>query len=118
MGYELHAIFAPTATSTLRLTVHIENRGVAPFYYKWPVALRGADGKVASQWTTNWDIRAALPGQKPFAYTTVRSTVGVPRGRYTVSMRVANPLPAGLPFRFANAEQSGAWLDLGSVTLA
>eukprot|EP00741_Cyanophora_paradoxa_P020603 tig00021275_g19887.t1 len=125
MGYELHAIFAPTATSTLRLTVHIENRGVAPFYYKWPVqargpanvALRGADGKVASQWTTNWDIRATLPGQ-PFAYTTVRSTTSVPRGQYTVSMRVANPLPAGLPFRFANAEQSGAWLDLGSVTLA
>ena len=96
MGYELHIPEATVEGGELVLTV--ENRGVAPFYYDWPVELR--NGKVT---VTDWKLSEVLPG-KPVVW---RAKVVEGEG---VAIRVPNPMEGGRPLRFANAEYEAGWL--------
>jgi Domain of unknown function (DUF4832) len=138
MGYELYvseARFRPQIGDRLDVGVTIENRGVAPFYYRWPVqvGLRDDRGRVVRHWTTGWDLRDIQPlrirtfpewqtGQDYVAFGTpvsLRTSAGlrgVRDGRYELVMRVVNPLPKGKKLRFANATQGAdGWLVLGSL---
>lgn len=138
MGYELHvsdAYFKPTARGKLTAGVTIENRGVAPFYYRWQVqlGLRDQQGKVVRNWRTDWDLRKIQPlkvrafpewqstesyldfGRPQYNQTTV-DLHGVRRGKYELVMRVVNPMPTGKKLRFANATQGAdGWLSLGEL---
>eukprot|EP00741_Cyanophora_paradoxa_P002042 tig00000545_g1978.t1 len=113
MGYELHvaaatypAVFRDGAAAVV--SVDVQNRGIAPFYYRWDVevALRTAAGFVAYTWRVDWDIRVVPPS----ASATFAAALPPPSGL------VVNPLPGGLPLRFANREMAGPWLNLGPVS--
>jgi hypothetical protein len=138
MGYDLHvsaAYFKPTASGHLTAGVTIENRGVAPFYYRWPVqlGLRDQNGKLVRQWGTGWDLRKIQPlkirafpdwnttqpyldyGHPQYDQATV-DLDGVRQGQYELVMRVVNPLRTGKKLRFANATQGAdGWLALGDL---
>lgn len=138
MGYELHvsaARFNPTVSRDLEIGVTIENRGVAPFYYRWPVelGLRDANGRVTKTWRTGWDVRRVQPlriraypdwqTSQPYLdfgwpqhYQASVNVKHVRSGSYDLVMRVVNPLLTGKKLRFANATQGAdGWLDLGTV---
>jgi hypothetical protein len=98
MGYELHISEAAISGGTLTLTV--ENRGVAPFYYDWPVELKA--GKVIQ---TTWKLSEVLPGE-PVKWTTQIPESG------EVFIRVPNPMKGGRDLKFANAGYQEGWLQL------
>ena len=100
MGYELHVSTARWKDGELALTV--ENRGVAPFYYDWPVELEA--GGVSLK--TDWKLSAILPGQ-------TGDLEGASARRPRIyRVRVRNPMKGGKPLRFANREQGEEWLEI------
>jgi hypothetical protein len=99
--------------------VTVENTGVAPFYYDWPidVALADAAGSIVRTARTEWLLSDVASGSNR-RFTTVMDTSGLARGHYTVLAQVVNPLATGQPLRFANAGQDAdldGWLTLGST---
>jgi len=125
LGYELHiaaAALEGVPASGIHVKVRVRNSGVAPFYYDWPVELGLLDesGKFAGTVSTDWNFATVLPGEKPTEFEIAASVENLASGRYRVLLRVVNPLPKGLPLRFANREQDDAragWLTLGAVSL-
>lgn len=123
LGYEL-AVTAVKLGNTevsapLEIRIRIQNRGVAPFYYDWPVRLGAADGsgRIVASWDTDWRLTRILPGA-PVELKFAIEAHGLAAGRYTIVLRADDPLPGGPVLRFANASQDAAaagWLSLGEV---
>jgi hypothetical protein len=118
-GYQLYvpsATLTPQSDGSLRVSVNIENKGVAPFYYNWTVecALVDASGNILSTKQTDWLLRDVLPGSENIkSMQTIFPSV--PSGSVYVLMRVANPLSNGNPVAFANETYSAnrkGWLTL------
>jgi hypothetical protein len=122
MGYEFHA---PAVTiregdvGTIEVSLEIENRGVAPFYYDWkPEYGLIAGKKVVKTWAGSGKLTGLRPGDKPRVWVDKLALGDLPAGKSTLAVRVANPLKNGPPLRFANAEQDRdlpGWLSLGTV---
>ncbi len=105
MGYELFLKEARLDGSTLIL--QIENRGVAPFYYDWPVELRYSAPHIRTKpLLPKLKLTTILPG-KP---TEWRIELSVKAAQF--QLRIANPMKGGLPLRFANEEQGEEWLEV------
>lgn len=99
LGYELHVSEASVMGG--ELVIRVENRGVAPFYYDWPVVVRA--GRVIQ--TTDWKLSGVLPG-KPVEWRVPLNAKG------KVALRVTNPMEAGRALKFANEEYEDDWLIL------
>lgn len=102
----------------VRVRLKLSNRGVAPFYYRWPVEFATYDPaakelNVIGQ-ATDWDLPGILPGDHEYE----REFLAAPpvRNRAKVLMlRIVNPLKDGKPLRFANSGQDRhcvGWLSL------
>lgn len=120
LGYELFVAEANLEYTPTQLSVgvRVENRGVAPFYYEWPVevALLDSVDAVVDSWTPAWDLRSAVPGD-PVVEWTATFPASVAAG-HRVALRVPNPMSGGKPLKFANATQGTTWLVLGEPTPA
>lgn len=118
LGYELTVTEA--AVGRDRVGVRIENRGTAPFYYGWKAELAATDnhGRIVQRWKTSWTVTGVQPGQAPTELTAPIDTDDLKPGSYDIVLRIANPLPNGIPLRFANTGQDiqSGWLHLGTVT--
>jgi hypothetical protein len=99
LGYELHVSEASVMGG--ELVIRVENRGVAPFYYDWPVVVRA--GRVIQ--TTDWKLSGVLPG-KPVEWRVPLNAKG------KVALRVTNPMEGGRALKFANEEYEDDWLIL------
>jgi hypothetical protein len=125
MGYDFYVsavTVAPAKDGKLPVKVEILNRGVAPFYYDWPVefGLIGADGQITKTWSSAGKITGLLPGDDPRIWDEAFDVSGVAAGNYKLAMRVPNSLPNGSPIRFANKTQDSdvrGWLTLGKIRL-
>jgi hypothetical protein len=133
MGYELYVSAVKLQDSTvdapLKVALRIQNIGVAPFYYDWPIELGVIDsaGKVVATVDSGWKLTELLPAeiQTPYTEWAYHSTASslVPKlapGGYTLALRVVNPLPNGKSLKFANASQDAnlvGWLTLGAFTV-
>ena len=108
-----------TTDGALKVEIRLENRGVAPFYYRWPVWIGVADasGAIVASFRTDWDLTRAVDPRKP---VTLKRTVrghGLPAGSYTLLLRAQNPLANGPPLAFANAgwqKDVVGWVSLGA----
>lgn len=98
MGYELHLSSLEIEGDELKLTV--ENRGVAPFYYDWPVQLLA--GKVSEP---GWKLSQVLPGE-PVVWS-----AKIP-AEADISIRIPNPMEGGRDLKFANGGYEDGWLKL------
>ncbi|RYG24980.1 DUF4832 domain-containing protein [bacterium] len=115
MGYEITATSVAITPGRVRLT--LQNRGVAPFYRNWPAEwglLR--NGKViAARRSVRRQIMGILPGAT--AIWNERLVFGsVPKGQYTLGLRIPNPMKGGHPLGFANKDyerDAKGWLSLG-----
>jgi hypothetical protein len=120
MGYEFHAPTVSIGTAKddrISVTLEIENRGVAPFYRDWPAewALLQGD-KVEKTFVGTGKLTDLLPGDKPRQWSETLNLTGLRAGKYTLAIRIANPMKGGKPIRFANETQnSNGWLSLGTV---
>jgi hypothetical protein len=120
MGYEFHipSIRVANDKSMLKIELLLHNRGVAPFYYDWqPEYGLIVDGKVVKKFPCKLKLTGLLPGDLRDWKDTIDLSE-LPKGRYTLALQVANPLPSGLPIRFANATQDhdvNGWLSLHTI---
>ncbi|GAB2625510.1 beta-galactosidase [Paractinoplanes abujensis] len=118
LGYELTVTEA--AVGRERVSIRVANRGTAPFYYAWPAELAAVDrtGRVVRRWAAPWTVAGIQPGQPPVQRSARIDTGGLRDGRYTIVLRVPNPMRGGIPLRFANTAQntSTGWLTLGTIT--
>jgi hypothetical protein len=125
MGYDFYVsavTITPAKDGRLLLKVEIINRGIAPFYYDWPVefGLIGADGRMTMTSAGLGKITGLLPGDDPRIWDEALNVDGVAAGKYKLVMRVPNKLPNGQPIRFANKNQDAdarGWLTLGEILL-
>lgn len=98
MGYELHLSAVEFRNGEVKIKV--ENRGVAPFYYDWPVKLRA--GEVVD---TGWKLSKVLPGE-PVVWRAKIPDDG------EVAIQVPNPMEGGRDLKFANQGYQDGWLQL------
>ncbi|MBX3080494.1 MAG: DUF4832 domain-containing protein [Anaerolineae bacterium] len=129
MGYEftVNAVNIPdtAATDPLVVDVRIQNTGVAPFYYDWPLELGVVDaaGTLVATFTPDWKLSSLLPAESGKLYTDwtySNPSHGLTAGSYTLVLRVVNPLPNGKALRFANLTQDATlagWLTLGPLNV-
>lgn len=120
LGYEFQVsrVDCESEDTATTIRVHIRNRGVAPFYYDWPVILALWDPKTSTpdaRYETAWRLTQLLPDDDDTIWTLVLPPdVKAPDGA-KVLMRVVNPLSHAKPLRFANLEQDQdlpGWLTL------
>ena len=119
MGYEFHIGSAETNRlpgGDVTIRIKVRNTGVAPFYHDWQVELAAMDGeRMVRSYPTEWKIVGLLPEQEPRDWTVRIPSDQVPTATTGFAVRVANPLPGGLPLRFANEENdrlADGWLAL------
>jgi hypothetical protein len=109
MGYEFHALavtIGEVQNGKLQVSVEIENRGVAPFYYDWkPEYGLLKNGQEVKTFRGSGSLKGLLPGQPPRIWRETLDIRDVPPGTYTFFLRVPNPMPGGKPVRFANVTQ-------------
>ena len=121
MGYEFHVpgINLSRENEKLKIRLELQNRGVAPFYYDWQAEYGLiAAGKVVKTTKSTGKLTGLLPGALACEWKDEVDLTDVPRGKYTLAVRVPNPLPNGLPLRFANATQDrdlDGWLSLTTL---
>jgi hypothetical protein len=125
MGYDFYVsavTVSPAKDGRLALKVEIVNRGIAPFYYDWPVefGLIGADSRMRRTWAGSGKVIGLLPGDDPRIWDEALDVDGLSDGNYKLVMRVPNKLSNGHPIRFANKTQDAdmpGWLTLGEIRL-
>jgi hypothetical protein len=105
MGYDLSIseVQITRDVDKLRITATVENRGVAPFYYPWPVLLEtiNSEGAVMRSVRMEADLRKILPG-RPEIWTA--ETALIPPGA-ALGIRIPNPMPGGRPLVLSNTGQ-------------
>lgn len=122
LGYELHVRERSITRRDdhLRVRLRVTNKGVAPFYYDWPVELAVLDaaGVIRARWQPAWTLSTILPGEPDTLWEYRSDSAGGLESGWAVVLRVPNPLPNGTPLRFANQSQDqhlAGWLTLGSI---
>ena len=81
------------AGNTLALEMEWENKGVAPFYYRWPLEFSLSDdkGRIVTRWKAPEDIRTWLPGtKKTKEYFPI--PVYLRGGSYTLCAAIIDPI--------------------------
>jgi hypothetical protein len=128
LGYEFYisAVWLPdlSVSDPFQVDLYVQNTGVAPFYYNWPVQLGvlNKSKELVASWETPWRLDQVFPStvdrSKPYvAWNYVNPEHGLQPGTYTLVMRVVNPLVNGKSLKFANTAQDqdlSGWITLGS----
>ena len=126
LGYTFQVVAATiprvAEPDSLPIRFELTNRGVAPFYADWPLELAVLDegGTIADRQPSTGALIGLLPGDQDRVIDDRLGLGGLAPGPYRVLLRVVNPLPGGLPLRFANADQDvdlDGWLTLGAFEI-
>ena len=114
MGYEffIPKVSLSSEGGSTTVNVSIENRGVAPFYFDWPVeiAILNASGNIRESVKQQWDLPSILPDGTATRTVKFGSKLQI---NEKIGIRIANPMTNGNPIRFANENQQlvgQAWL--------
>jgi len=89
--------------SQLTVNIHVENKGVAPFYYDWPLVLYlvSSDQQVVLKHTLNIDIKTWLPGVHNNADSfEIPGTLNT--GHYNIYLAIVDPDTQNPGIMFAN----------------
>ena len=106
MGYEFHIVSTertPLNTGGVSLAIQIRNTGLAPFYYPWKVELATVrDGKISGIIAVDWSVMGLLPDDSIRTWSVDLTAEQAGDATDTFALRIVNPLPNGMPLRFAN----------------
>lgn len=127
LGYEFHVPSfihnATTISSPVHLAITLRNTGIAPFYHQWPLELAVLNdaGAILQSVQPAGNLTGLLPTDPDRVISHVLPADMLPAGNFKLLLRVVNPLPSGMPLRFANTTQDAdlaGWLTLGTFTLS
>ena len=97
----------------LQLTIRVQNKGVAPFYFEWPLVgyLVGADSSVAIQQDLGIDIRQWLP-EENIAEANINLPADIPAATYDIKLSINDPLTdlPGVWFANTHRDSQGRYL--------
>ncbi len=81
-----------TQDSDININMVWINRGIAPFYYDWPMelSLSDSDGNIVYRTTVPVDIRTILPGEKSIEFT-LKIPKEISTGTYKLCVAILNP---------------------------
>ena len=103
-------------SNKLDISLIAENIGNAPFYYDWDIKLRISDeeGTIIKEESTGWSLKDITELNKDYSFDYILNEINLSRdSRYTISVKVINPMENGKTLRFANKEQNDdGWLEL------
>ncbi len=122
MGYRfvLRKFTYPAAlnpNSKLSFTSWWENKGVAPCYKKFPLALRLKNDEKTEILVTDADIRTWLPGDNLYD-DTVLVPSNMPRGEYDLQIGILDPLSNKPKVKLAiSGKQPDGWYYLGKIKI-
>jgi len=103
--------------SKLSFTSWWENKGVAPCYRKFPLALRLKNDEKTEILVTNADIRTWLPGDNLYD-DTVLVPSNMPRGEYDLQIGILDPLSNKPKVKLAiSGKQPDGWYYLGKIKI-
>ena len=117
LGYTFFCRQFQVARSTAgpaTLTVRVENRGIAPIYYSWPVEAEEVDthGTTVGSGRALWPLATLLPGKSADWSLTLNA---LPGDAAAILLHIPNLMRGGHPIAFANAEMGATrdgWLTL------
>lgn len=117
---ESHEKKAP-AGGKLNVRLDIRNRGVAPFYYPWPLELSLSDaatGAIVLKTVADADIRQWLPGTRT-VFHTIKLPKRLAEGEYIVNAAILDPQTGkpGVEFAIEGRRPDGRY-PLGTVIVA
>ena len=122
LGYEftLYSSSMSLSDNAYKVTITIDNNGIAPFYYDWPVqfALIDTSNVIVKTYDTDWALTKLLPSSEKELSTNLNLS-DVISGSYILGMTVKNPLSNGKVLKFANKAQDSnleGYLTLGTIT--
>ena len=94
-----------------------ENKGVAPAYQEWPLAIRLKNTQRSELFPTDSDIRTWLPGDVVYD-SAVFLPVDMPEGQYDVEIAIIEPRTRKPHVRLAiEGRQPDGWYGLGKITV-
>ena len=131
LGYEFYVsgvgLSDISVSDPFQVDVRLQNTGVAPFYYNWPVQLGvlNASKQLTVTWDTPWRIDQVEPlavdrSKQYTIWSFTKNPHALQPGAYTLVMHVVNPLANGNALKFANTTQDqdlDGWLTLGAFTV-
>ena len=127
MGYEFHVksctIVRPvlnsadsTAAKKCSVTLQLKNTGIAPFYYDWKVELAAVRAhRIVKSYDVDWSVLNLLPDSETTTWNVKLPETDLPQKFDGFAVRIVNPMPNGMPLRFANEYKerlSDGWLAL------
>ncbi len=117
MGYTLAVPRWRYERASGRLEIEVASTGVAPFPYDWELEAVAVDSRGATIGSArlDGDLRQAAPGGRTLLTGTLTTP---PQATATILFRAVNPLPTGVPLRFASAGQDTTrpgYLTLGQA---
>lgn len=105
--------------SNLKVDMVWKNKGVAPFYYKWPLELSLSDtnGNIVARTITIEDIRTWLPGSKSISQN-LNIPSSLPDGTYNICISILDPSTdsPGVQLAIGNRRNDGRY-TLGSLSI-
>ncbi|MGE5397288.1 MAG: DUF4832 domain-containing protein [Chitinophagales bacterium] len=97
----------------------VDNTGVAPFYYLWPVeiSLCDSDGKVVFRYITKDDTRKWLPGANNL-YSSFKLPTNLPTGTYNLCFAILDPADGkpGVVFAVEGRQSDGRY-SVGTISV-
>lgn len=119
MGYEFHieSCQIDRHASGADVKIVVKNTGVAPFYHNWKTELAAVTngGAVIRRFPVDWSVAGLLPEDGHRVWSAELKKRELPKTPYKLAVRIVNPLPKGLPLRFANEpgrQTDNGWLRL------
>lgn len=92
-----------TTNKYLNLDIKLENNGVAPFYFDWPVKiiLLDKDNNIVKEEYLEEDIRSWLPGEISIN-SKIKIDDSIKKGMYNVAIGIIDPATNKASIKFAN----------------
>lgn len=95
------------SSNSIKLDITIENKGVAPFYFDWPVkvVLLDENNNIIDSHTLESDIRTWMPGKDISVRTKFKLDENLNEGKYTLALGVIDQSTGKPSIKFANSDE-------------
>lgn len=121
MGYDFYVDEAKSSYdgNALSVDLHVVNKGVAPFPYRWEVELALHDGnEVFHSSSPNWNFTDIVNKNESKSFSH-KYSVKLNEGKeYLLLLKIKNPMTGGYPVRFSNETQDADvsdYLTIGKI---
>ncbi|MDT9330213.1 DUF4832 domain-containing protein [Clostridium perfringens] len=90
----------------MNIKLKIQNKGVAPFYFNWPVeiVLIDKDNNIKDEIPLKDDIRNWLPGEN-IIKANIELDKNLEKGEYTIALGILDPSTQKASIKFGNDEE-------------